>query len=882
MIMIIDGNSLMNRAYYGVPPLSNTSGIPTNAVYGFLNMMHKLIDDYQPTHLSVAFDMKGPTFRHKTFEDYKSTRKGMHEDLRIQMPIIKEILDVLKIHRMEIEGYEADDLIGTVAKHFSKKGELVKVVTGDKDALQLTDEYIQVLYAKKGEFLPYTYEMIEKEFGGSPEQVIDYKGLAGDASDNIPGIPGFGPKTAIKLLQSFGSVEGVIEHVEEISNKRWRNLIYDNQEQALLSKKLATIMTEVPVEIEDESFLREQADLEATVAILKKYNFNKLISRYKTSDMAITENEHFNENILVKEIETEEAFNQLEKLIKKHKKFVFNILGEKENVLTDHVYAWIILVDSQYFAINDGEKGSIWLKEIFEDSEIEKYSHDTKQAFLKLFRYNIKPKNINFDTFVAAYLINPEVKSYELSELLIKNYTETILSEEEFLGKGKSKKKYSELDPVKVLEYGANQCYAIKKLKDFYHEELEKENLKSLFYDIELPLVEVLASLEFEGVAVDEKTLDDLDEMLSGKIENLTDKIYQQAGETFNINSPKQLGIILFEKLNLPSIKKTKTGYSTSHDVLMKLRNDHDIIEDIMAYRMYAKLKSTYIDGLRQVINPVSHRIHSSFNQTVAITGRLSSTEPNMQNIPMKIEEGRQIRKIFVSKPHYKLVGADYSQIELRVLAHMSQDQTLIHAYENQIDIHTLTAASVFDVDLDDVTRLQRTRAKEVNFGIVYGMSDYGLSENLDITRKEAKKYIEQYFKKYSDVKTYMENQIKLCKENGYVTTLLNRKRNIPEINSSNFNVRSFAERTAMNTPIQGSAADIIKIAMVEVYKALNENNYKSKLILQVHDELIVEAHEDEIDKVQALLKEKMENAINLSVPLDVDMNIGSSWYETK
>jgi DNA polymerase-1 len=880
--MIIDGNSLMNRAYYGVPPLTNTAGIPTNAVYGFLNMMHRLIDDYQPTHFSVAFDMKGPTFRHKTFKDYKSTRKGMHEDLRIQMPIIKEILDVLKIHRMEIEGFEADDLIGTVAKYFSKNKILAKVVTGDKDALQLTDDYIEILYAKKGQFLPYTCEMIEKEFGGTPSQVIDYKGLAGDASDNIPGIPGFGPKTAIKLLKDFASVEGVIHHVEEISNKRWRNLIYENQEQALLSKKLATIMTEVPVDINEDLFLREQPDLEATVEILKKYNFNKLISRYKTSDMSVTENEHFKEPIVVNYIENDEGFKELDQLIKKHKKFVFNILGEKENVLTDHIYAWIILVNYQYFYISDGQKGISNLKDFFEDPSIEKYSHDTKQAFLKLFRYALKPRNINFDTFVAAYLINPEVKSYELSELLIKNFTETILSEEELLGKGKSKKTYSDIDKIKLGEYGANQCYAIKKLKEFYDQKLEEENLKDLFYDIELPLVEVLASLEFEGVAVDEKTLNDLDEMLSEKIKNLTEKIYEQAGESFNINSPKQLGVILFEKLHLPSIKKTKTGYSTSHDILMKLRHDHDIIEDIMAYRMYAKLKSTYIDGLRQVVNPVSHRIHSSFNQTVAITGRLSSTEPNMQNIPMKIEEGRQIRKIFVSKAHHKLIGADYSQIELRVLAHMSQDETLIHAYEHKIDIHSLTAASVFDVPLDEVTRLQRTRAKEVNFGIVYGMSDYGLSENLNITRKEAKVYIEQYFKKYSKVKTYMEKQVELCKEKGYVTTLLNRKRNIPEINSSNFNVRSFAERTAMNTPIQGSAADIIKIAMVEVYKALNENNFKSKLILQVHDELIVETHEDEIEEIQKLLKEKMEEAVKLSVPLEVDMNIGSSWYETK
>jgi len=882
MLMIIDGNSLMNRAFYGVPPLSNRAGIPTNAVYGFLNMINKLIDAYEPTHLSVAFDMKGPTFRNDIFKDYKGTRKGMQDDLRIQMPIIKEVLDILNIHRMEIQGYEADDLIGTVAKHFGSLGHDVKVVTGDKDALQLTDDHVQILYAKKGEFLPYTYEMIEEEFGGSPSQVIDYKGLAGDSSDNIPGIPGFGPKTAMKLLKAYETVEGVIQHVEEISNKRWRNLIYDNQEQALLSKKLATIITHVPVDIEVEDFLRQKPDLEETVKVLQKYEFNKLISRYKTDDLQETEDDHIEEEIKAQIIETDQAYESLIGEIEQEGMFIFNCLGQKHNILEDQIDGMSLKVGEAYYFLPHGDQAFSQLKAVFENEQIVKYGHELKQEYLRLFKEGIDPKGLVFDTYIAAYLINPGLKSYDLSELLLTDLSKTILSEEELLGKGKKALAYKDIDLDQLAAYGVHRCYAISRLRDLYETTLEEENLQDLYKTVELPLVEVLASLEFNGVAVDVDTLDDLDQMLTEKVSHLTNRIYDLAGTEFNINSPKQLGVVLFENLELPVIKKTKTGYSTGHDILMKLKNDHEIIQEIMDYRMYAKLKSTYIDGLRQVINPISNRIHSSFNQTVAITGRLSSTDPNMQNIPMKIEEGRQIRKIFMAKPDHVLIGADYSQIELRVLAHMSQDETLIYAYEHGVDIHTLTAASVFGVDLEEVTRLQRTRAKEVNFGIVYGMSDFGLSENLNITRKEAKLYIEQYFNKYGRVKDYMDRQIDLCKSQGYVTTLLNRRRNIPEINSSNFNVRSFAERTAMNTPIQGSAADIIKIAMVDVYKALKDNKFKSRLILQVHDELIIEAHKDEVDQVKAILKVKMEKAVDLIVPLDVDMHVGQTWYDTK
>jgi len=881
LVMIIDGNSLMNRAFYGIRPLITKEGIHTNAVFGFINMMNKLVDEYKPTHLSVAFDLKGPTFRHKFYDAYKGTRKGMPDELRMQMPIIKEVLTAMNIHIMGIQGYEADDLIGTVAKYFGNKGDKVKVVTGDKDALQLTDDNVQILYAKKGEFLPYTSQMILDEFGVEPIKIIDFKGLAGDTSDNIPGIPGFGPKTATKLLVQFGSVEGVIQHADEVTNKRWQGLIKEHAEQAMLSKKLATIMINVPVEFEDEALLMEQPNLGDLMPLLTKYEFNRLISRYKTQDLEVS-GDHIEEVIEPRILKTMDEIRDLKAIIKRTKSFTFDFINDKENILTDKILGVGLFVKNKYYYIPTNDDVIEALKPVFEDDSILKYGHELKQEYLKLFAYDVKPAGFAFDTFIAAYLINPGIKSYELSELLIKEQTQSILSEEEFLGKGKKALKYADKTEEELADFAAKQCFGIKSLTEIYKEALEAQDLVKLYEEVELPLVEVLADLEYQGMAVDEKALNDMDELLTQKVDTLTDEIYELAGEEFNINSPKQLGVVLFETLGLPVQKKTKTGYSTSHDILMKIRFEHEIVDKIIDYRTYAKLKSTYIDGLKAVINPVSGKIHSSFNQTVAVTGRLSSTDPNMQNIPMKLEEGRKIRQIFVAGDKMQYVDADYSQIELRVLAHMSNDKMLVKAFTEDIDIHALTAASVFHVPIEEITRLQRSRAKEVNFGIVYGMSDFGLSENLKITRKEAKEYITNYFKQYESVKTYMDEKVAECKENGYVTTILNRKRSIPEINSKNFNLRSFGERTAMNTPIQGSAADIIKIAMIKVYRALKDGNYKSKLILQVHDELLIEAHDDELEDIKKLLQEEMENAIKLSVPLKVDMNVGKNWYDTK
>ncbi len=870
-VLIIDGNSLMNRAFFALPPLTTKEGIQTNAVLGFLNMMNRLIDDYQPTHLSVAFDVSKKTFRNNMYSDYKGTRKGMMPELRSQMPIIKEILSAMNIHQMGIEGFEADDLIGTVAKHFSSKNVTVKVATGDKDALQLTDDNIQIVYAKKGGFLPYTKEMIKEEFGICPIQIIDYKGLAGDKSDNIPGIPGFGPKTTKTLLQEYSSVENIIENAENITKKRWKELIIEHSEQALLSKKLATIMIDVPVEFEDEEFKFIEPDYNALRSLLIKYEFTRLLDRYIKEQK---EEEKIEYTIL------DDPSDLIER-IKKEKLIGVDIISDKDNILMDKIHAITILLDKIYYVpIND--LNMQLFKDIFEDEEIIKVSYKLKQQLLKLYPYHIEPRGFTFDIFIASYLLNPGLSSYNLHDIYLKEGFMTIPSTEEFLGKNKKKVLFSSKSHEEIAEYSAMRISKYLEIKDKYLNQLEKENLFDLFNEVEMPLVEILSELEYNGMNVDVEKLDELDKKLSDKIEILEKDIYDLSEQEFNINSPKQLGVVLFEELKLPVIKKTKTGYSTAHDILEKLKYEHPVVEKIIDYRTYTKLKSTYIDGLRKLINPVSHKIHSSFNQTVVVTGRLSSTDPNMQNIPMRLEEGREIRKIFTAKKDYILIGADYSQIELRVLAHMSKDETLIKAFKEDVDIHSLTAASVFHVEIEDITTLQRSRAKEVNFGIMYGMSDYGLSENLHISRKEAKEYIENYFKRYSSVKEFMDGLIEGCKEKGYVETILHRRRYVPDIKSSNFNVRAAAMRTIMNTPIQGSAADIIKIAMIDVNRELKKRKLKSKMVLQVHDELLIETHKDEIDIVKDILKTNMENAIELLVPLKVSMNEGSNWYEAK
>ena len=890
-IIIIDGNSLVNRAFFAMPPLTSSDGTNTNAIYGFLKMLNRVIVDFKPTYLSVAFDLKGPTFRHLQYPDYKGTRKGMADELREQIPVLKEFLDMLKIHRMELQGFEADDLIGTVATKCSKDGIEVIIITGDKDALQLIDSNIRVYITKKGisQIIPYDENLVYEEFGINPNQIIDFKGLSGDNSDNIPGIPGVGPKTASKLLAEFNTVEELIERSDDISNKRIRNLVEEHRETAVLSKQLARIVVDVPIEINMEEMLIGIPDREKMVDMFLKYGFKSIISDfYEYSEEDLKESKEENEEYDVKNIsikDLKDVKNFIEKS-KKHGEISYKIFHEKGDIFNKSINSiFFALKDGENFSFINDEEKETELKEllsVFSDPEIKKIGYETKMDYILLRNYDVELSSLHFDGYIASYLIHPEWKKYEESDGVLEYFGTKINTIEDLIGKGAKEKKFSDIEESDLIDFGYKTVFYVSKLYPELIKDLEKNNLGKLYFDIELPLVKVLADVEYYGFNIDKGILKELDEEISEKIGGITEEIYRFSEEEFNINSPKQLGDILFNKLGLPPIKKTKTGFSTGHDVLEKLMKKHPIIPLIIEYRAYTKLKSTYIDGLYGVINEKTNRIHTSLNQTVAVTGRLSSTEPNLQNIPIRLPLGRKVRKIFIPSDGNVLIDADYSQIELRILAHMSNDENLKKAFIENIDVHSLTASQVFDIPLEEVTSLYRSRAKEVNFGIVYGMSDYGLSENLNITRKEAKEYIDNYFKKYEGVKKFMDKAIEKCKEDGFVTTLFDRKRFIPEINHKNFNLRSFAERTAMNTPIQGTAADIIKIAMVRVNEELEDRKLKSKLILQVHDELIVDASQDEIDIVNELIVRNMENAAKLSVPLKVDINVGSSWYETK
>ncbi len=889
-VVIIDGNSLVNQAYYATryTNMMNKDGVPTNAVYGFANMMLKLRDDLEPMYMAVAFDMKGPTFRHLQFEDYKGTRKGMPDDLAAQMPILKEMLDAMGIYRMELQGFEADDLIGTIAKSCSDQGVDTFVVTGDQDALQLVSEKTTVLIKGRKKEIYYTPELVEADYGVSPDRIIDLKGLQGDTSDNIPGLPGVGPKTAVKLLADFGTVEELIERSDEISNKRIRGIVEDHKASALLSKKLATIVVDVPIDFNMEELKITPPDIEKLIELITAYDFNSLIKRIHELNIEgeMPQQKPFEYRVL----SSDQEIRDLAAIARHEGKFAFHSVYDKSNVRTDTLLGIGMQVKgkSYYLEIDGKEENFAPLKSVMEDEGICKTTYESKKDYLIFKRYGVDLKGLTFDGFIAMYLLEPGSKGYDMPDVAMKKLSEGIASEKDLLGSGKSMLTYAELEPETRAQYAAKYAFLASQLEEVLAKELENMALTTLFETVELPLIEVLANIEFEGFSVDTTELEALDVELSGKIETLTADIYHMAEGEFNINSPKQLGTVLFETLELPVIKKTKTGYSTNHEVLEKLIDKHPIIPAIIEYRQYTKLKSTYVDGIYNVINDTTGKIHTSLNQTVAVTGRLSSTEPNLQNIPVRLPLGRRLRKVFVPSAGQTLIDADYSQIELRVLAQMSEDANLIKAFSENIDVHAMTASQVFGVPIDAVSSLERSRAKEVNFGIVYGMSDYGLSENLKITRKEAKLYIDSYFDKYPKVKEYMDSIVAFCKENGYVTTLLNRRRYIPEINHKNFNLRSFGERTAMNTPIQGSAADIIKIAMLKVYKALKDEKLKSKLILQVHDELIIDTHPDEVDQVKKLLRENMENAAEdvieggFMIPLKVDMNVGDSWYDTK
>lgn len=861
-LLILDSNSLMNRAFYALPPLTNSEGVHTNAIYGFTNMLLKMKDDINPDYVVAAFDKKAPTFRHKEYGDYKAGRKRMPEELAEQFPLIKELLALLGIKIYELDGFEADDIIGTTAKIAADEGMEVYIVTGDKDALQLADKNINVVITKKGvsETAEYNKETFIEEFGVTPTQFIDVKGLMGDKSDNIPGVPGVGEKTAYKLIKEYGSVEEVLKNIDNISGKKLKENLETYSEQAIFSKKLATIMTEVPIdnlmeEIKVENIINKEGLKELLIKLQMKSSLARFIGEEeKKVEVNIKDIESLDN---LKELLSEDKTYYIAYLIeeaplnskRKLKKLYF---GEDNNGLSFDFEKSIKKYEKETLRI---------LKSFFEDKNKKKVIHDAKTLIKILSRMDIKVDNFDFDTAIAAYIIDSSKGQYPLNEVIATYIGDEIKNGEEGLIEG--------------VSY-MHTLY--KVLKD----KIKNEDMEELYYNVEHPLITVLADMEEEGFKVDENVLDELAVKFKKEIEVVQSEIYDLADEEFNINSPKQLGKILFEKLDLPVIKKTKTGYSTNVDVLDKLRDKHPIIDKITYYRQMTKINSTYVEGMKALID-VDGAIHTSFNQTVTTTGRLSSTEPNLQNIPIRYEMGREIRKIFVTKEKSdKLLSADYSQIELRVLAHISGDENMINAFKGHSDIHTKTASEVFNVPIDEVTPLMRSSAKAVNFGIVYGISDFSLAQDLGITKKEAAEYMRIYFDRYPKIKEYLDNIIKDSKEVGYVTTILNRKRFIPEIKSSNKIVKALGERLAMNAPIQGSAADIIKIAMINVFNRLKKENLRSTLILQVHDELILNVKEDEFDIVERLVKEEMENVYKLSVPLDVDVNFGDTWYSTK
>lgn len=863
-LLILDGNSLLNRAFYAVPLLSNSEGTHTNAIYGFTNMLFKMRDDIKPDYIVCTFDKKAPTFRHLEYEDYKAGRKKMPPELAEQFPIVKEMLKLFSITTYELDGFEADDIIGSLAKFAENEGIEVYVMTGDKDALQLASKNINVCITKKGvsETEVYNYDRMVEEFGVTPTQFIDVKGLMGDKSDNIPGVPGVGEKTAFKLIKEYGSVESVLENIDNISGKKLKENLTEYSEQAIFSKKLATIMTDVPIDFNlDEIKSKEDYNKDELKALFTKLQMKSILEK-------LSDGEEKEPEIEIKITNIEDG-KELEKLLKNIKNEVyinFTYLN-KEKYSTIEIDKIFINYDGKNYLVSFKElikeENNIKLfKDFFQDENILKNGYSVKNALTALRKLGIDLKGLAFDCELAAYLIDSSKGEYSLLSL-VNNY----------------------LSKFPNIKEGEEELVGISFMKDLtlvLKKKIEEEKMERLMYDIELPLELVLSSMESIGFRVNKNILDELSVKFKRELDETQKKIFELADEEFNINSPKQLGKILFEKLDLPVIKKTKTGYSTNAEVLEKLKDKHPIIEKITYFRQLSKIYSTYVEGLKSVID-TDGSIHSTFNQTVTTTGRLSSTEPNLQNIPIKYEMGREIRKVFIPKEEGDLlISADYSQIELRVLAHISGDENMINAFNHHSDIHTKTASEVFKVPVEEVTSLMRSRAKAVNFGIVYGISDFSLSQDLNIPRKEAKEYMDIYFERYPKIQEYISNVIEEAKTKGYVLTMLNRRRYIPEVNASNKIVKALGERLAMNAPIQGTAADIIKLAMVNVYNKIIELNLKSRLILQVHDELIINVVPGELEVVKKLLKEEMENTIKLSVPLDVDVNVGEDWYRLK
>ena len=874
-IVLIDGHSILNRAYYGVPDLTNSDGLHTNAVYGFLNIMFKILDEEKPDYFAVAFDLKAPTFRHKMYEQYKGTRKPMQEELRQQVPVIKEMLEAMQVPLMMLEGYEADDLLGTVAKKAEADGVEAVVVSGDRDLLQLATDHIMIRIpkTKKGgtEIENYhTADVIEK-YQVTPIQIIELKALMGDSSDNIPGIPGVGEKTATKLVVEYGCIENAYAHVDEIKPNKARESLRDHYDMAQMSKELATINIHSPFELDMEKARMTDLYTKEAFELCKKLEFKNMLSRFEVSQ---EEQNHTAESFHMTSDLTQ-AQEWLEKL-KKEQQIGFYLLSDEKQEFCGLAVSG---KEETFFFCNQG-----FLTEQYLTSALEELIETAEQAVtlqlkrqLRFLQLSESAKKKILDGAISAYLLNPLKGEYPYEDLAKDYMKELIPGAAELLGKIKISDLNAEDERLSLL--ACYQSHTALHSMSVMLERLQGEEMERLFEEMEMPLVYTLAGMEKEGIRADAGILKEYAQKLGEKMQELEQEIYAEAGDTFNINSPKQLGNILFEKLQLPGSKKTKSGYSTAADILENLAPDYPIVQKVLDYRQVAKLKSTYADGLAMFIGE-DGRIHGTFHQTVTATGRISSTDPNLQNIPIRTEMGRLFRKVFLPKEGWIFVDADYSQIELRVLAALSGDEALIHAFQNNIDIHTLTASQVFHTPLDQVTPLQRRNAKAVNFGIVYGISAFGLSQDLKISRKEASEYINNYFASYPKIKEFLDQAVVTAKKQGYIATYYHRRRPVPELTSSNFMQRSFGERIAMNSPIQGTAADIIKLAMIRVDQRLHSENLKARLVLQVHDELLVEAPVEEEARVREILHEEMMGVTDFPVEMDIDIQSGSDWYE--
>ena len=895
-LVLIDGHSILNRAFFGLPDLTNSQGVHTNAVYGFLNIMFKILEEEKPDYLTVAFDVHAPTFRHKMFDAYKGTRKPMADELRQQVPLIKEMLKAMGITIVEKEGYEADDILGTLSVKAEKEGMDVAVISGDRDLLQLATKHVMIRIPKTKktgtEIENYLEDDVVEKYGVTPKEFIDVKALQGDTADNIPGVPGIGEKTAGALIAKYHSIEAVHEDAPNVKPPRASKNIVEFWDQAVMSKELATIITDAPVEYEFEDAQIDGIDslyTEEAFMMCKRLEFKNLLPRFDVQAPKNNVEENF------KIISDKKSLDDIIKKASK-KDVAFSIIpGRSDGADTDgqlslfeqndtNDYLALVLAFSEediYFIKTGREITSDYLNKQLKGLDVNSWiSPDLKKNLhlLKAGEFTPDERKKYFDMTVAAYLLNPLVGDYPYDGVA-KDYLSIMLSsKKDYLGKLTCEQMIKE-DEKKVVDYACYETYTAWKSREILEGNLKEKGMYELYENIEMPLVFVLYDMEKEGIRADGDKLKEYSRELAVSINKIEKRIYEQAGEEFNINSPKQLGVVLFEKLKLPNEKKTKTGYSTSAEVLDKLAPDYPIVADVLEYRQLSKLKSTYADGLTNFIGQ-DGKIHTTFNQTITATGRLSSTDPNLQNIPIRIELGKLIRKVFLPEEGYLFVDSDYSQIELRVLAHLSDDEKLIEAFKNGQDIHRSTASLVFDTPFDEVTDIQRRNAKAVNFGIVYGISAFGLANDLNIGRKEAQAYIDSYFEKYPKIKAFLDKTVADAKEKGYIRTMFGRIRPIPELSSSNFMQRQFGERVAMNSPIQGTAADIIKIAMIRVHDRLLKENLKSKLILQVHDELLIETAEDEKDHVIELLEEEMHKAADLKVSMEVGTECGYDWYD--